>query len=52
MNNRKRGLEIKERLLSVGYTPEQILDYILENYLSGDEVLDAMEALQEELDFN
>ena len=50
--NREKGLEIKERLLSVGYTHEHILDYILDYYLSGDEVLDAMETLQEELNFD
>jgi len=50
--NREKGLKIKERLLSVGYTHEHILDHIIENYMSGDEVLDAMEALQEELNFD
>jgi len=50
--NREKGLSIKDRLLSVGYTHEQILDYIIKYYMSGDEVLDAMEALQEELNFD
>jgi hypothetical protein len=52
MNNREKALIIKDRLYSVGYTPEDILDFIIVNYMSGDEVLDAMEALQEELNFD
>lgn len=48
MTDRQKATQILERLYSVGVSPDQILEHIIFNFLSGSESLEAMEDTQDE----
>lgn len=48
VTNRNRALEILQDLRELGVSDGSILDYLIEDFLSGDDALAAMEAAEEE----
>ena len=44
---RNRAINIKDELLDMGISAEQILDYVLGDYMSG---VNALQAMQEAMD--
>jgi hypothetical protein len=48
MTDRQKATEILSRLYDLGISPDQILEHILFNFLSGSEALEAMEDSRDE----
>jgi hypothetical protein len=48
MTDRQKATQILETLYSVGVSPDQILEHIIFNFLSGSQALSAMKDSQEE----
>jgi hypothetical protein len=48
MTDRQKATQILERLYSLGISPDQILEHIIFNFLSGSQSLSAMEDSQDE----
>lgn len=48
MTDRQKSTEILSRLYDLGISPDQILEHILFNFLSGSEALEAMEDSRDE----
>jgi len=48
MTDRQKATEILSRLYDLGISPDEILEHILYNFLSGSEALEAMEDSRDE----
>jgi len=48
MTDRQKATEILSRMYDLGFSPDQILEHILYNFLSGSEALEAMEDSRDE----
>jgi hypothetical protein len=48
MTDRQKATEILSRMYDLGVSPDQILEHILYNFLSGSEALEAMEDSRDE----
>ena len=48
MTDRQKATEILSRMYDLGISPDQILEHILYNFLSGSEALEAMEDSRDE----
>jgi hypothetical protein len=48
MTDRQKATEVLSRLYDLGISPDQILEHILYNFLSGSEALEAMEDSRDE----
>lgn len=48
MTDRRKATEILERMYDWGISPDQILEHIIYNFLSGSEALEAMEDARDE----
>ena len=48
MTDRQKATEILSRLYDLGISPDQILEHILYNFLSGSEALEVMEDSRDE----
>ena len=48
MTDRQKATEILSRLYDLGISPDQILEHILFNFLSGSEALEVMEDSRDE----
>jgi hypothetical protein len=48
MTDRQKATEILSRLYDLGISPDQILEHILFNFLSGSEALEALEDTRDE----
>jgi hypothetical protein len=48
MTDRQKATEILSRMYDLGISPDQILEHILFNFLSGSEALEAMEDSRDE----
>jgi len=48
MTDRQKATEILSRMYDLGVSPDQILEHILYNLLSGSEALEAMEDSRDE----
>ena len=49
---RNRAINLKDELLDMGISAEQILDYILGDYMSGVNAFQAMQEAMDELQLN
>lgn len=50
MTDRQKATEILSRMYDLGVSPDQILEHIVYNFLSGSEALEALEALEDSRD--
>jgi len=48
MTDRQKATEILSRMYDLGVSPDEILEHILYNFLSGSEALEAMEDSRDE----
>jgi len=48
MTDRQKATEILSRMYDLGISPDQILEHIIYNFLSGSEALEAMEDSRDE----
>ena len=48
MNGRERAIDLMDEMLSLGLSSENLLKYVICNYLSGAEAFNAMESAMEE----
>ena len=48
MTDRQKATEILSRMYDLGVSPDQILEHILYNFLSGSEALEALEDSRDE----
>ena len=48
MTDRQKATEVLSRLYDLGISPDEILEHILYNFLSGSEALEAMEDSRDE----
>ena len=48
MTDRQKATEVLSRLYDLGISPDQILEHIIYNFLSGSEALEALEDARDE----